>query len=134
MKKVLSIMAAIVAAFAIVGTAYAVTPTPTPEPAPIVTFGKTSAISGSFVSFTITVTNSGNSQTEELTVVDTLPSGIDWFLTADSMGCTIGPSTVPNRQLLSCGPFVTEARHLNAAKDNFVNGVNYVTVAGVMGS
>lgn len=133
-KRLIAWLTAALIALSMIGVALAVTPTPTPEPAPIVSFGKTSAVSGSFVSFTITVTNSGNSQTEELTVVDTLPAGIDWFLTADSMGCQIGPSAIPNRQLLSCGPFVTVARHLNEAKDNFVNGVNYVTVAGVMGN
>ena len=133
-KRLIVWLTAALAALSMIGVTLAATPTPTPEPAPIVTFGKTSAVSGSFVSFTITVTNSGNSQTEELTVVDTLPAGIDWFLTADSMGCQLGPSAIPNRQLLSCGPFVTVARHLNEAKDNFVNGVNYVTVAGVMGN
>ena len=133
-KRLIVWLIATIAALSTLGLALAAAPTPTPEPAPIVTFGKTSAVSGSFVSFTITVTNSGNSQTEALTVVDTLPAGIDWFLTADSMGCQIGPSAIPNRQLLSCGPFVTVARHLNEAKDNFVNGVNYVTVAGVMGN
>lgn len=132
MKRPITWLIAALVALATIGVVFAATPTPTPEPAPVIHFTKTATVVGDFVSYTITVTNSGNSQTTDLTVVDTLPAGIDWFVMTDTMDCGIGPSATPGRELLSCGPFVTEPRHLNDAEDDFVNGSNSVTVGGIV--
>ena len=129
--RIIAIIAAVVAALAVT-VALAVTPTPTPEPQPIIQFQKTATVQGGgFITYTISVTNSGNSQTGELTIYDTLPGGIDWFVSASTIPCSLTPSATTGRLVLACGPFVVDKRQLNDAKDNFINGFESVSISGV---
>lgn len=133
MTKVVSILAAIVAAFTLVPVAFAADPTPTPEPAAKLAFNKTATAEtdiGGIVGYTISVTNSGNADSDSQTMQDTLPAGVDWYIAADSWGCTLAPSVTPGRTVLRCGPAVAGKRHLNATEDDFVNGQLSVTVFG----
>ena len=119
-------------------TALAIEPTPTPVPAPILTYSKagspSATISGGVVNFTIAVTNSGNANSTSQTMRDTLPAGVDWGISADTWGCSLSPSSLPGRTVLSCDARVVIARHLNDTKDAFINGSLSVTVSGVAGA
>lgn len=126
-------VAAFVALVGLVTQADAQT-TPIPEPAPKLAYSKLPgpAVSvGGVISFTITVTNSGNADSGSQTMVDTLPAGVDWQIATDSFGCSLGPSAIEGRRLLSCGPVIVEKRHINDAGDDFENGAASVTVRGV---
>lgn len=131
--KWITMMIAALAALTMFGVAYAVDPTPTATPAPKLSFGKTGTADtdiGGIVGFTISVTNSGNADSESQTMQDTLPGGVDWWIAADSWGCTLAPSVTAGRTVLRCGPAVAVKRHLNATADDFVNGSLSVTVFG----
>lgn len=103
--------------------------TATPTPAPVLTFTKVAAAydvaPGDFVSYTLTVTNSGNADAKALHIQDPLPAGVVWFIGTDTVGCAL------NGTLLVCGPFDVGRRHLNEAEDDFVNGSVSVTVYGI---
>ena len=129
----LALGAAIILGLAWISVAQAVTPTPTPEPAAKLTYTKTAGDAvdiGGLIEFTISITNSGNLDSNSQTVYDTLPGGVDWWIVEDSWGCELSASNIAGRTLLSCEPAIVERRHLNATEDDFVNGKVSVTVVG----
>ena len=106
---------------------------PTPTPAAKLAFSKVATAEtdiGGIIGYAISVTNSGNADSNSQTMIDTLPAGVDWYIAADSWGCTLAPSVTLGRTVLRCGPAIAEKRHLNDAQDDFVNGSLAVTVFG----
>lgn len=119
---------AIIAAFATFATVAAQTPTPAPK----LQHTKTVFVSGNYIQWTLAVTNTGNLDSTSQTIQDTLPAGADWEIVDDTIGCALAPSLIPNRVKLDCNKFIVERRHLNEAEDNFLDGFEYVSIAGVV--
>lgn len=129
---IILVLMAILCFAAALGMGIAVAQTPTPAPAPKLTYGKFAQVSGHEVTWTLFVENSGNSQSEEISIVDTLPAGADWFILDSDVKCDLGPSSFEGRSQLTCDDFIVEKRHLNEAEDDFENGSATVTVYGVV--
>lgn len=130
-KRLAGMFTGLVAALIFAAIAFAATPTPTPEPAPRLTYSKIAGPDvdvGGLISFTISVTNSGNANSGSQTAQDTLPGALDWFIGADTWGCALSPSSTVGRTVLRCEPAIAVARHLNEAEDDFINGSVSVTV------
>lgn len=130
-KRLAGMLTGLVAALILVAVAFAATPTPTPEPAPRLTYSKVAGPDvdvGGLISFTISVTNSGNADSGSQTAQDTLPGALDWFIGADTWGCALSPSSTVGRTVLRCEPAIAVARHLNENRDDFINGSVSVTV------
>ena len=119
--------------FGMWGTAMAVDPTPTVAPKAVLSYNKTASPEteiGGIISYTLSVTNTGNADSNSQTMVDTLPGGVDWWIASDSWGCSLAPSSTVGRTVLRCGGAVVQKRHLNDAGDDFINGVISVTIFG----
>ena len=99
------------------------------DPAPVLTYSKTAAVDGSYIEWTLAVSNSGNSDSEEQSVADTLPSGADWAIVEDTIGCELGPSTLANRLKLSCDKFIVPKRDLEGVD---TDGLRFVTIGGIV--
>ena len=99
------------------------------EPAAILTYSNTAAVDGSYVEFTLAVSNSGDSDSKEQSVADTLPAGADWAIVEDTIGCELGPSTLANRLKLTCEKFIVPARDLEGVD---TDGLRFVTIGGIV--
>ena len=98
---------------------------------PDLSFSKsaTDSVPGGQVAFTLAVSNSGGADSHSQTIQDELPTGFEWFLSSSNIECDLDPADgVETTQVLRCGPFVVEARHLNDSRSDFVNGLAFVTV------
>ncbi len=142
-RLVILTMIAIVVALAGVLVAVAqATPTPTPVPAPNLVIDKVGANSGSeVVTFDITVTNIGNSQSSQVLIHDSLSPDAYWFLLGatqtdgDNVSniteqCKLVPGN-PSGGTLVCDVTGIRERHLNTAQDDFVFGSVKVSVYGI---
>lgn len=128
--KFLTLLCAGIVSATILATAVAATPTP--EPAAKLAYGKSASVDAAgVIIYVISVTNSGNLDSDSQTMQDVLPAGIEWNVAADTWGCSIDASPfLPGRAVLSCDPAIVEKRHLNAAEDDFENGTISVSVYG----
>ena len=99
------------------------------DPAPVLTYSKTAAVDGSYIEWTLAVTNSGDADSESQTVQDTLPSGADWAIVEDTIGCELGPSSLANRLKLSCDKFIVPKRDLEGVD---TDGLRFVTIGGIV--
>lgn len=97
-------------------------------PVPNLSFSKSAvdSVPGGTVAYTLAVTNSGSADSNSQTIQDDLPAGFEWFLGESTMKCSL--DTEDGAQVLHCGPFVVEQRHLNETASDFVNGLAFVTV------
>ena len=131
---ILLLVLAVAAVVALTGLTQTNAQTATPEPSPKLTYSKIAGPAvpvGGLVTFTVSVVNSGNADSNAQAMQDTLPAGIDWQIATDTFGCSLGPSAIVGRTLLSCGPVIVEQRHINKTQDDFENGVASVTVVGI---
>ena len=99
------------------------------EPAPVLTYSKSAAVDGSYIEWTLAVSNSGDADSESQTVQDTLPSGADWAIVEDTIGCELGPSSLANRLKLSCDKFIVPKKNLDGVD---TDGLRFVTVGGIV--
>lgn len=76
------------------------------EPEAALVYDKSADESENLVVWTISVTNVGDSDSEELFIQDTLPAGADWIISSDNIGCDLSESTLDARLVLNCGPFI----------------------------
>ena len=130
---VIGFVIGVVLALGMWGVVQAVEPTPTVTPKAVLSYSKTASPEteiGGIISFSHSVTNIGNKDSDSQTAVDTLPGGVDWWIVSDSWGCTLAPSSTVGRTVLRCGDAIVQRRHLNQTEDDFVNGVISVTVFG----
>jgi len=106
--------------------------TPTPTPAARLQFAKSGAVSGNVITWTVSITNSGNADSASQTIQDILPAGVDWNVsTVQGLDCILGPYILdPTRETLACTTRTVPAAYF--AKDKFaiVNGFASVTVYG----
>lgn len=117
----------IIGALLMVGVVHA--DTPTPEPAPRLTYSKSAAVDGHYVEWTISVTNSGDADSNSQTVQDTLPTGSDWVIVKDTIGCELVPSLTPGRVKLDCNRFIVPKRDLTGVD---TDGIKFVTIGGIV--
>ena len=137
--------AIVVVLFALLGlAAVAVSAQSPPTPKPSLTIQKVGEATGSeVVYFTITVTNVGNSQTDQSVLVqDALSADAYWFLLGaqqsdgdDSVNatdaCKLVPGTPAGAQLVCQITDPLLGRHLNEDEDDFVYGSFTVHVYGI---
>lgn len=120
---------AVAIAFILGIMAYQVTnaQTPTPEPAPILTYEKSADVEGNLIIWTLSVTNSGDADSNSQTVQDTLPAGVDWYILEDNINCSLVPSITDGRLRLGCDPFIVPKRDLSGED---TDGYRFVTIFG----
>ena len=99
------------------------------DPAPVLTYSKSAAVDGSYIEWKLAVSNSGDADSESQTALDTLPSGADWAIVEDTIGCELGPSSLANRLKLSCDKFIVPKRDLDGVD---TDGLRFVTVGGIV--
>ena len=99
------------------------------SPAPILTYSKSAAVTGNYVTWTLAVSNSGDADSESQTVQDTMPSGADWAIVEDTIGCELGPSSLANRLKLSCDKFIVPKKNLEGVD---TDGLRFVTIGGIV--
>lgn len=99
------------------------------EPAPVLTYSKSAAVDGSYIEWTLAVSNSGDADSNSQTVQDTLPAGADWAIVEDTIGCELGPSALANRLKLSCDKFIVPKRDLEGVD---TDGLRFVTIGGIV--
>lgn len=99
------------------------------EPAPILTYSNVATVDGHYVEFTAAVSNAGDADSNSQTVQDTLPSGADWAIVEDTIGCSLAPSLLPNRTKLDCDPFIVPKRNLDGVD---TDGLKFVTLGGIV--
>ena len=123
MMKLLTWVVAPLAALTLIAIAYAA------DPAPVLTYSNTAAVDGSYIEWTLAVTNSGDADSESQTVQDTLPSGADWAIVKDTIGCELGPSATAGKLKLSCDKFIVPKKNLEGVD---TDGLRFVTVGGIV--
>ena len=101
-----AIVVVILGALLMVRTAHA--DTPTPEPTPRLTYAKVATVDNHYVEWTLSVTNSGDADSGSQTIQDTLPTGSDWVIVKDTIGCELVPSLGAGRVKLDCSPFIVQ--------------------------
>ena len=99
------------------------------DPAPVLTYSKSAAVDGSYIEWKLAVSNSGDADSESQTAQDTLPSGADWAIVEDTIGCELGPSSLANRLKLSCDKFIVPKKNLEGVD---TDGLRFVTVGGIV--
>lgn len=106
--------------------------TATPEPAAKLSYAKYVYVDSHYVQWTLSVTNSGNKDSNSQTIQDTLPAGADWTIVEGNINCELISSSIAGRVKLSCDPFTVSKRQLNETKDDFVNGNRFIVISGVV--
>ena len=99
------------------------------EPTAVLSYSKSSTVTGNYVTWTLAVSNSGNSDSEEQSVTDTLPAGADWSIVANNISCDLTQSALANRLKLSCDKFIVPKRDLEGVD---TDGLRFVTIGGIV--
>lgn len=111
--------------------ALAESPTPTP-PAARLQFSKTGQLSGNIITWTISITNSGNKNSDSQTIQDILPAGVYWSVSSIAgLTCSVGPViTDTTRQVLECNTLSVPKAEFDNNLFAIVNGLAQVNVYG----
>ena len=106
-------------------------PTPTP-PVARLQFAKSGQVSDNIIVWTVSITNTGNADSNSQTIQDILPAGVYWSVsTVKGLVCVVGPSiTDTTRQIMTCNTDTVPKAYFDKDKFAIVNGLASVSIYG----